>query len=130
MKPLSILVADDVDEVRDLLQGCLTKAGHSVACASTGAMALKMLKEQPFDLLITDVIMPDGDGLSVIMGIKKAHLPVRILVISGGGKYFNAENCVHVAEGLGAHAALFKPFVPQALFGAIDRAMSTEPSAA
>lgn len=130
MKPLSILVADDVDEVRDLLQSCLTKAGHSVACATTGVGALKMLRERPFDLLITDVIMPDGDGLSVIMGIKQSKLPVRILAISGGGKYFNAESCVHVAEGLGAHAALFKPFVPQTLFGAIERAMGHEPSAA
>ena len=129
MKPLSILVADDVDEIRDLIQGCLSKAGHSVTCVGTGDEALKLLKKQPFDLIIADVIMPDGDGLSVIMGIKKANMPVRILVISGGGKYFPAENCIHIAEGLGAHAALFKPFVPQTLFGAIERAMG-QPSAA
>jgi DNA-binding NtrC family response regulator len=123
MKSLSILVADDAEEIRNLIQGCLTKAGHMVSCVGIGDRALKMLKEQPFDLLITDVIMPDGDGLSVLMEIKKAKLSVRVLAISGGGKYFNAENCIRIAEGLGAHAALFKPFLPQALFGAIDRAM-------
>jgi CheY-like chemotaxis protein len=126
LKPLSILVADDVEEIRTLIQGCLTKAGHTVACAATGDRALTMLKERPFDLLITDVVMPDGDGLSVIIGIKNAKLPVRIIAISGGGKHVSSEYCVGTAESLGAHATLLKPFVPQTLFGVIEHAMGEQ----
>lgn len=129
MRPLSILVADDVQEVRDSIEDCLLKGGHTVVCAATGGSALKMLNQQPFDLLITDVLMPDGDGLTVLMGIRKAKLSVRVIAISGGGSYLTAENCIRTAKGLGAHAVLFKPFLPQALFGAIDRAMG-EPAAA
>jgi DNA-binding NtrC family response regulator len=116
--------------IRESVRHTLTKVGHTVMCAATGDRALELLKSQPFDLLITDVIMPEGDGLNVIMGVKKAGLPVRILVISGGGKYFQAENCVRIAEGLGAHAALFKPFAHEDLLAAIQRAVDVESSAA
>lgn len=127
MKSLSILVADDDDSIRDLIRHCLTRAGHRVVAAASGDQALKLFKTQPFDLLVTDVLMPDGDGLNVIMGVRKVNSAVRILVISGGGKYFQAENCVKIAEGLGADYALFKPFVPQTLLAAVERAMATEP---
>lgn len=123
--PLAILVADDVIEIRTVLRSILVKAGHTVVCAASGEDALKLLQAQPFDLLITDVLMPDGDGLGIIMAIRKANLSVRVLVISGGGKHFDAENCVHTAESLGAHAALLKPFGPEALFAAVGRAMGT-----
>jgi len=106
-----------------LLQGYLTKAGHEVACAEDGERALKMLKERPFDLLITDVVTPNGDGLSVIMEIKKQKLPLRIIAISGGGEHFGSQYCVRTAKGLGAHSTLMKPFVPKALFAAIDQVM-------
>lgn len=130
MKSLSILVADDDPGILQLMQVCLTSAGHAVACASTGDDALKLLKKQRFDLLITDVLMPDGDGLSVIMDLKNVHSSVRILVISGGGKYFKAKDCVRLAKGLGAHAALFKPFGPPELFAAINRALPAQAPAA
>ena len=123
MTPFSILVADDEEEIRTTIQGCLTKAGHEVACAETGEQALKMLREKAFDLLITDVVMPQGDGLSVIMEIKREKLPVRIIAISGGGKHFDGQYCVRTAQSLGAHSALLKPFVPQALFAMIDQVM-------
>jgi len=124
MFPLTILVADDAEEIRTAIHSCLTKAGHAVACAENGEHALKMLKEMAFDLLITDVVMPNVDGLSVIMEIKKEKLPVRIIAISGGGKHFDGEYCVRTAQSLGAHSALLKPFAPQALFAEIDRVMS------
>jgi two-component system response regulator GlrR len=124
MKPLSILVADDDPGLLQLMQICLANAGHTVACASTGDEALKLLNKQHFDLLVTDVLMPEGDGLNLIMDLKKAHSPVCILVISGGGRYFPAKDCVRLATGLGAHAALFKPFGPPELFEAINRALA------
>jgi two-component system nitrogen regulation response regulator GlnG len=124
MKDLSILVVDNDEAIRRLLQLCLTRAGHIVACASGGDEALKLIGERHFDLLITDVQMPDGDGLDLIMRIKRAQLELRILVVSGGGAYFQAKDCAHSAKIVGAHAALPKPFVHAELFSAIDRAMS------
>src|SRR5207253_2691574 len=118
---LSILVADDVNEIRNLIQHYLTSAGHTVAGAATGDEALRILKERHFDLLITDVIMPDGDGIGLITELKKLNPAARILVISGGGKYFLANECVAIAERMGAHAALFKPFFRTNLLEAVGR---------
>ena len=130
MKPLSILVADDEEHIRDLTQLWLTNAGYTVACASTGSEALKLHGKQHFDLLVTEVIMRDGDGLSVILSRRKARPPVRILAISAGGKYLQAENCVRLAKGLGAHATLFKPFNRQAFLDAGSRALPAASEAA
>ena len=126
MRPLSILVADDNEDIRTLIERCLTKVGHTVTSASTGEEALEMLQKGSIDLLITDMLMPDGDGLNVIMGLKKINSPVRILVISGGGRHFQSADCVDVAKTLGAHAALFKPFEQVALHEAVLRAMPHE----
>lgn len=126
MNPLSILVADDDEHILKLTQHYLTKAGHAVQCASTGDEAAKMLKQHPFDLLVTDVNMPDGDGLGLIMQLTKKPSPLRILVITGGGKYFQATDCAHMAKCLGAHATLLKPFNQAQLFEAIDRAIPVQ----
>ena len=85
-----------------------------------------MLKQHPYDLLITDVHMPDGDGLGLIMQLTKTPSPLRILVITGGGKYFQAIDCAHVAKNLGAHATLLKPFNQAQLFEAINRAIPVQ----
>lgn len=123
MKPLSILIADDDEHILKLTQLFLTEAGHTVECATTGNEAAKMLQQHPFDLLITDVLMPDGDGLGLIMQHAKPSSPLRILVITGGGKYFQATDCAHTAKALGAHATLLKPYNQAQLFEAINRAM-------
>lgn len=126
MNPLSILLADDDEHIRKLTQLYLTKAGHAVQCASTGDEAAKMLKQHPFELLITDVHMPDGDGLGLIMQLTQNKSPLRILVITGGGKYFQATDCAQMAKGLGAHATLLKPFSQAQLFEAINRAIPAQ----
>ena len=122
----SILVADDDEQIVRLTQLCLTNAGHAVECASTGNEAAKLLQHHPFDLLITDVHMPDGDGLDLIMRLTKVSKALRILVITGGGKYFQATDCAHTAKSLGAHATLLKPFNRTQLFEAIDRAIPAQ----
>lgn len=108
--PLSILVADDEEGIRNLLQHWLQRAGHTVMCASCGHDAARLLRMARFDLVITDVVMPDGDGFEVIAEFRRAQPGARILAISGGGKYLQGDACLRMAQRLGAHAVVMKPF--------------------
>jgi DNA-binding response OmpR family regulator len=110
MKPISILVADDEPGILDLLHKWLDKDGHTVACARSGHEAAELMKRQRFDIVIADVLMPDGDGLELITESKKTQPDARIVAISGGGRYLHGTECLKVATGLGAHAAVLKPF--------------------
>ena|ERR1035437_1329989 len=130
MKPLSIIVADDVSEIQEIVSQWLKPLGHRVVCASTGGETLKLLKNEHFDLVILDVLMPEGDGLDVITELQKKGRSERILTISGGGKYMQAADCVKLASGLGSHAALLKPFDERQLLDGIERALRTKDSAA
>lgn len=121
IKPLAIIVADDVEEIVRLLQQYLEDAGHTVACVSTGHEVIRLLRKQHFDLVITDVLMPDGDGLDVIVATKRDYSRTRVLAISGGGKYMVAGDCLRIAKGVGAHGLLLKPFNRQQLLAAVEQ---------
>ncbi|MBI4625853.1 MAG: response regulator [Verrucomicrobia bacterium] len=120
-KPLAIIVADDVEGILHLVQQYLEGAGHTVACATTGHEVIRLLAKQHFDLVITDVLMPDGDGLDVIVAAKRNFSSTRILAISGGGKYMVAGDCLRIAKGVGAHGLLLKPFSREQLLAAIEQ---------
>ncbi len=124
MKPLTILVADDEDAVRSLLEEWLKLAGHSVTAVGNATEASAVLKEHQFDLLITDVLMPDGDGLDLIAELRKAQPATRILAISGGGRYVEGDDCLRMARGLGAHAVALKPFNWEQLQMGIEQAFA------
>ena len=98
MKPLSIIVADDVPEIQEIVSQWLIQRGHRVVCASTGDETLKLLKKDHFDLIILDVLMPEGDGLDVITELQRMGRTERVLAISGGGKYMPAADCVKLAR--------------------------------
>lgn len=108
--PLSILVADDEEGIRSLLVRWLGKHGHQVSCVSSGQDASRLLEQHRFDLVITDVVMPDGDGFELIPAVRKTQPTARILAISGGGRFIPSTDCLSLARGLGAHAAVLKPF--------------------
>lgn len=110
MNPLSIVVADDLREIQQLVSLWLGAEGHSVVCASGGNEVARLLKERPFDLVITDMLMPDGDGVEVLTTLKKMHPRTRVLAISGGGTYLRAHDVLTVARGFGANGVLTKPF--------------------
>ncbi|MBL9203184.1 MAG: response regulator [Opitutaceae bacterium] len=109
-EPLSILVADDEEGIRGLLDHWLSEAGHNVQTADCGQQAVRLLQQEPFDIVITDVVMPDGDGFELIPAIRKIQPEARILAISGGGRYIPGGDCLSLARGLGAHASVIKPF--------------------
>ena len=123
MKSLSILVADDEDSIRSLIQHFLSSAGHSVVMAANAQEAYEAMRQHQFNLVITDVLMPDGDGLDLITELKKSQPAARILAISGGGRYLEGSDYLKLAKGLGAHHAMMKPFTWQQLQDAMEIAL-------
>lgn len=122
--PLSILVADDEPGIRDLLEHWLTSQGHNVQTADGGQQAMRLLLQGSFDLVVTDVVMPDGDGFELIPAIRKIRPDARILAISGGGRYIPGGDCLSLARGLGAHATIIKPFDCNEVLLGLNRAMT------
>ena len=125
MNSLSILVADDEDSIRSLLEHFLKSAGHRVVVVGNAREAYEVMTRQAFDLVITDVLMPEGDGLDLITELKKAQPNARILAISGGGRYLEGSDYLKLAKGLGAHSAMMKPFTWQQLKDAIHEVLTT-----
>jgi CheY-like chemotaxis protein len=119
--PLSVIVADDVEEIQILRETWLSEAGCTVRCASTGHDVLRLLREQEADLVVADVLMPDGDGIDVIMEVKRLSVKTRVLAISGGGRRMQAEDCLKIARGMGAQGVLLKPFNREQFFSAVRR---------
>ena len=126
MNSLSILVADDEDSIRSLLEHFLKNAGHKVIVVSNAREACEAMKKQTFDLVITDVLMPDGDGLDLITELRKVQPNARILAMSGGGRYLEGSDYLKLAKGIGAHSAMMKPFTWQQLQDAIKVVLTSE----
>jgi CheY-like chemotaxis protein len=119
-EPLSVLVVDDVDEIRQLLTQWLREIGATARDAATGNEALRTLRGLAVDLLVTDILMPDRDGLELIAEVRRVRPTVRILAISGGGRHLRADDCLKFAKGLGAHGLLMKPFTRQQFLEALS----------
>lgn len=130
MKQLSILVVDDEETIRNLVEILLVNRGHKASTAADGKSALRKLSEQHFDLVITDIIMPDMDGIEIISSVKKMRPEVRILAISGGGGHLPSRDCLRIAKLIGAHVTLAKPFKESQLLESIGQACSPEESVA
>jgi DNA-binding NtrC family response regulator len=107
---LSVLVVDDEEGIRTLVQHWLQREGHDVAIAACAHEATRLLRSRRFDLVVTDVVMPDGDGFELIPEVRKVQPHARIVAMSGGGQYLQSDACLHIARGLGAHAVVMKPF--------------------
>jgi CheY-like chemotaxis protein len=122
-KKLSVVVADDVHEIEHLLLTWLEEEGHTVARAGSGREILRIVRGRPVDLVITDVLMPDGDGLDAILAINRVSPATRVLAISGGARNQPADACLRVARGVGADAVLLKPFGRAQLLAAVKKTM-------
>jgi DNA-binding response OmpR family regulator len=104
-----ILLVDDDDELREGIVAILHSAGHEVDEAADGTRALEALGANRYDLLITDVIMPDRDGLELIRALPTHDRP-KVLAISGGSRILPAAYTLNASGALGADATLNKPF--------------------
>jgi DNA-binding response OmpR family regulator len=113
-----ILLIDDNAPFRGMLQKVLEHAGYEVETASNGKTGLKLYRENPSDLIITDLVMPEKEGLETIMELRRTTPCVKILAISGGGRLKPHVNLV-MAEKLGAAKSVAKPFSHQEILDAV-----------
>jgi CheY-like chemotaxis protein len=105
-----ILLIDDDDQFRMLLRRMLEKAGYSdIEEAKDGGLGVKLFRQRPFDLVITDIIMPDKEGLETIMELTGDYPQIKIIALSGGGRV-GPHGYLEMAKRLGASRTLAKPF--------------------
>ena len=115
---MRILVVDDNDEMREMLALLLGQAGHEVLDAANGKLAMNLLKKERVDLIITDIITPEMEGISLIMAIRSIDPHAKIIVISGGAR-IDPRLCPNMAGTLGADRVLQKPFGKSSILSAI-----------
>ena len=121
----TILLIDDDAAIRDTVASMLETAGHAVVARENGRDADALVTSEQIDLVVTDLFMPETDGLEVIEAVRRAHPGIPVLVISGGGTSTSNLNMLHVAEMLGAHDVLAKPFRYAALLEKVDGLLGT-----
>jgi len=105
----TILIVDDQDAVRMVLRDALEQEGFHVQEARNGAEAILMYRENPADVIVTDIIMPDKEGIETIIELRELAPDVKIIAISGGGR-IRANDFLDMAKKLGAAHILRKPF--------------------
>lgn len=118
-----ILLVDDQAEFLAVQRELLENAGFTVVTAANGTKALTAMKEGGFDLVITDIIMPDKEGLETIMELQQIDPLIKIIAMSGGGR-MGARSYLELAEKLGAIHVLEKPFNGATLISAVTTAIN------
>lgn len=115
----TILLVDDDERVRDVLREVLEVAGHEVTVAGEGKTALAEYGKSPADVVITDLVMPDFEGLQFIQALCRTYPEVKIIAMSGGGTFDNP-NYLKLARRFGARYTLTKPFSFDELLDTVD----------
>lgn len=105
----------------------LEHASHLVTSAASGREAIALLRAQRFDLILTDIIMPEVDGLEVIQAAKALQPHARLVAMTGGSMHMGASYCARLAAALDGKPVLLKPFGAQELMAAIDHETSSDP---
>lgn len=104
-----ILIIDDDAHVRDMLRHMLERIGHIVEAAPDGKEGVEMYRKKPCELVITDILMPEKEGIQTIMELRGEFPDIKIIAISGGGSV-GPDTYLTMARELGADRTLTKPF--------------------
>lgn len=126
---LRVLVIEDEAMIRRLIRQSLEQSGYHVDEAANGRVGLKALHAAAYDLVITDIVMPEVDGLEVLSTIGRLWPATPVLATSGGGRLGDPD-ILQAARDLGAAATLLKPFTLRVLRAAIDLARDNHRAAA
>ena len=113
-----ILLIEDDDSARVTLTEIMRLGGHEVVAVPNGVRGLRVLAETSPDVIVTDIFMPDKDGIETILELRERENKAPIIAISGGGELAPADY-LETAKRLGAAATLRKPFSRDVLLGAI-----------
>ncbi|MCB5253039.1 MAG: response regulator [Candidatus Cloacimonadaceae bacterium] len=120
-----VLVIEDEDSFRNVLVKMLSKAGFEVRQAGDGNQALEICAKFMPDLVLTDIIMPDKEGLETIQELLEINPSLKIVAMSGGGRY-GPNSYLPLAEKLGARATLQKPFMREDLINTINSVLTND----
>jgi CheY-like chemotaxis protein len=123
-----ILIVEDDMEMREMLKISLIRRKYTVIEAGNGKEAIARFKPSVTDMVITDLIMPEDDGLKVIMRLRELKPSIGIIAISGGGKA-GPGNYLSLAKALGADAIFSKPFSVNDLIATIEKMLETKQNA-
>jgi DNA-binding response OmpR family regulator len=118
-----ILVIDDDVMVRHTISKILRHGGYEVVLAEDGVRGMAAFRKERPDLVITDIIMPEQEGIATISQIKREVHDAKIIAVSGGGRIGNAD-FLSMARKLGASDILAKPFLPEDLLGRVKSCLA------
>ena len=119
-----ILIIDDEPHILLMLKKMLERAGYEVDLASNGKEGLHLFQSKPSDLVITDIIMPEKEGLETIREMRRIQSGLKIIAMSGGGK-ISAENYLKTAKIFGASRIIEKPFSQQHMVSTVNELLSS-----
>lgn len=120
---VNVLVIEDDDAVRFSLLEALKSMGHEVASAVNGREGMQMAQEETYDLVITDLIMPEKDGVETILELKIDQPDIKIVAMSGGGQNVDIMDTTYQ---IGADCALIKPFSLSDLSDCVRRVLGED----
>jgi len=123
-----ILIADDHAPLRAVLEDCLGAQGYRVMAVANGKAAMERLAAHPVRLVVTDIFMPESDGLELVMYLRRAKPQPAVLAISGGD-VAEPELFLRAARHLGVHGTLEKPFTVPVLLAEVRRLIGAPPAA-
>ena len=112
----TILIIDDEEIIRVLLRSALEVEGYGVTEAANGREGLELYRQRPTNLVITDIVMPELNGLDMLLELTREFLHAKVIAISGAGE---EKNVLDVAKLLGARQTFQKPFSMPHLLGAV-----------
>jgi CheY-like chemotaxis protein len=122
-----ILIIDDEPQIRSMLKLMLERGGYEVVEAPDGVEGIKIYRQNPADLIITDLIMPNKDGIGMIIDLKKEFPDVKIIAMSGGGLN-KPDGYLKGAKKLGAACTLTKPIDREEMLAAVRDTLNDSPS--
>lgn len=119
-----ILIVEDTPDFRQMMVDILHGAGHEVAEAENGKVAIDQMATASFDLVVTDVLMPESDGIELIRALTRKGWTQPVLAVSGGGRSLPAAVSLALTEAAGAHRTLYKPFRAAELLTAVNELLA------
>ena len=124
MGKIKILIVDDNESFLDLLEEFLLINGYDVIASASSEEALKIFIEFVPDIVITDIVMPDVDGIELFISLRKINPKIKVIAMSGGNKG-HADTYLLLADNLGANVILSKPFELTTLLAEINKLESS-----
>jgi CheY-like chemotaxis protein len=119
-----VLVIDDDPTIRSLVGGILEAGGHSVVEARDGRAGVELFAREKIDLVVTDIVMPEQEGIETIGALRKLSRSVPILAISGSATVGGVGDYLKAAAALGATETLAKPISHESFIAAVDRLLA------